>query len=292
MRVFLTGSSGFIGKHIREALEEAGHTVTLHSYSQSGILEEIPENTDIAVNSAGRLGGQGYTEDDLRKANFLLPVKMAGICRQRNIPLIHLSTPGVCGLRAGGRETDEYAPADLYERTKAQAELWLLENHPGVTILRPDFVFGAGDMHKYPLFRQVSKGWFPLVGRGGAKTRPTDARDVSRAVIEALPGGPLHGGVFNIAGSDILSVRETAITIADALGMKVKTIPIPRIILRIALKLGPLCPDALSESRYRLFGTDRYTDTGAASEAGFEPRYRFRQTAEEAVKWYRDRGLL
>lgn len=292
MKVFLTGATGFIGKHILNTLRDNGHTVFPHGHSTHGTLDDIPLEADLVVNSAGKLGGSGYSDSMLREANLDLPVRLAEICRHRNIPLIHLSTPGVCGLKPLGRETDEYSPEGIYEETKAQAEVELLRILPRVTILRPDFVFGTGDMHKYPLFRQVSRGFFPLVGRGNARTRPTDAEDVSAAVLRAFPGEPLEGDIFNIGGPEVLTIREIASEIALAMGRSVLAVPVPGFIFRTALKLGPLCPGVLSESRYRLFGTDRFVDTARASEAGFSPETPFIKTAEAAVSWYRERGLL
>ena len=284
MKVLLAGSTGFIGTHAAEALMEAGHRPIPYGSQEEGI--------DAVVNCAGRLGGPGITREELERSNLHLPLRLGEISVQRGIPMVHLSTPGVCGLRAGGMETDEYDPEGPYEETKAMAERELLKSVPGVTILRPDFVFGRGDMHKYPLFRQVSRGWFPLVGTGGAMTRPTDARDVAAAVLQALPGGNLHGGIFNIGGPEVLSVSETASVIARELGRRVLKVPVPRLLFRAALMLGPLCPGALSRSRYRLFGSHRFVNTGKARKAGFSPSFSFSQTVSEAVSWYRERGLL
>lgn len=284
MKVLLAGATGFIGSHTEEALLNAGHHTIRYGSPDEG--------ADAVVNCAGRLGGPGVTEEELRESNLRLPLRLGKLSVQRGIPLVHLSTPGVCGLRAGGLETDEYAPEGPYEETKALAERELLGSVPGVTILRPDFVFGRGDMHKYPLFRQVSRGWFPLVGTGGAKTRPTDVRDVAAAVLHAMPGGKLHGGIFNIGGPDVITVSETASVIAGKLGGRVLKIPVPRLLFRAALMLGPFCPGALSRSRYRLFGSHRFVNTEKAQRAGFSPSFSFSQTASEAVSWYRERGLL
>jgi len=290
--VLLTGAGGFIGGNTARTLREAGHEVVAYHRASAGIPVSVPDGADIVVNCAGKLGGQGHSKEDLREANFLLPTALADHCRKLNIPLIHLSTPGVCGLRANGKETDSFQPEGDYETIKAEADTYLLHNLPGVTILRPDFVFGPGDMHKLPLFRQVSKGWFPLVGAGLSRTRPTDVRDVARAVTESFPGGTLHGGVYNIAGPEIISVRQIAATIGSALNVKPVLVPVPRFVFRILLMLGPLCPSSLSKSRYRLFGTHRYTNTDKAQRAGFRPGHFFSDTALSAAEWYRERGLL
>lgn len=292
MNVFLTGASGFIGRYIRRAAETAGHTVITHSYSKQGTFSKLPPGIDLVVNSAGRLGGQGATFEELRAANVQLPVTLGKQCRKAGIPLIHLSTPGVTGLSANAGENCRYDPMGNYESTKVEAEKQLLSSCPGVTILRPDFVFGPGDMHKFPLFRQIHKGWFPLVGAGSARTRPTDVRDVANAVLNSFPGKVLSKGIYNIGGPDVLSVKEIAEYISVAIGKSVRFLPIPRFVFRTVLTWGPLCPKALSRSRYSLFGMDRFCNTDKARKKGFIPSRSFSLTAIDTVKWYRDQGLL
>ncbi|MCK5035199.1 MAG: NAD-dependent epimerase/dehydratase family protein [Candidatus Sabulitectum sp.] len=292
MNVFLTGASGFIGGYIKQAVENAGHHVVSHSFSRNGPLTKLPSEIDIVVNSAGRLGGQGATIKELKAANVQLPATLCDQCRKTGIPLIHLSTPGVTGLSANAGESSDYDPMGDYESTKVEAEKQLVSNSPGVTILRPDFVFGPGDMHKFPLFRQVHKGWFPLVGSGSARTRPTDVRDVAAAVLNSFPGGILSKGIYNIGGPQILSIRELAQHISVAMGKSVRFLPIPRFVFRTALTWGPLCPKALSRSRYNLFGMDRFCNTDKAGKKGFTAERSFALTAIDAVNWYKENGLL
>ncbi len=292
MKIFLTGSSGFIGGYIKKAAEKAGHSVVTHSFSKQGVFSVLPSGIDLAINSAGRLGGQGASIDELNAANVQLPLTMSLQCKLAGIPLIHLSTPGVTGLTADSKETHKYDPLGDYELSKVKAEKQLLNSCPKVTILRPDFVFGPGDMHKFPLFRQASKGWFPLVGKGDARTRPTDVRDVAEAVLNSFPGKPLHQGIYNIGGPEILSVRELVFMISVALGKSVQFIPIPHFVFKTALSLGPLCPNALSQSRYNLFGMDRFCNTNKAKKKGFAASHTFSITAIEAVNWYTKQGLL
>jgi nucleoside-diphosphate-sugar epimerase len=266
--------------------------VIAHSHSKLGELTTLPPGTEIVVNSAGRLGGQGCQREEFEAANVLLPATLCRECREACIPLIHLSTPGVNGLSADALESDPYNPMGIYEVTKTEAEKHLIANCPGVTILRPDFVFGAGDMHKLPLFKLVSKGWFPLIGTGSAKTRPTDVRDVARAVLQSFPGEVLAEGIYNIGGPEVLSVKEIAERISISMGKTVRFLPMPVLLFKIAVRLGPLCPKALSASRFRLFGSNRYTNIEKAGRKGFSPVYSFAQTASETIEWYKAKGLL
>lgn len=294
MKVFITGSGGFIGGALAKHLERTGHAVLHHPGRAYGPLV-VPEEADAVVNAAGRLGGKGTSRDELTEANALLPEALGSMCLEMGIPLVHLSTPGVCGLMAEGSEDLPFSPGGDYERTKAEGEqrLLALKLPPGaLTILRPDFVFGAGDRHKLDFFRQAARGWFPVVGREGPRTRPTHSRDVCRAVLASLPGGRLSGGVYNVGGPQVFSMAALAREAGNALGKRVLVLPAPRWLLRVGLSMGPLRPGALTESRLRLFGTDRFVSIRKAATAGFTPRHTFAEACTEAVSWYREKGLL
>lgn len=294
MRVFLTGAGGFIGGALRTHLERAGHTVAVHSGRSDGPVS-VPPYAEAVVNSAGRLVSGLSPQEEVSAANTLLPESLGRQCMALGVPLIHLSTPGVCGLVAEGSEDDPHSPEGLYELSKSQGEKRLLEiglPAGALTILRPDFVFGPADPHKLPLFRQIARGWFPVVGRDGPRTRPTHVRDVCRGVVSALPGGSLAGGVYNIGGPEVLTMGDVCRRAAAAMGRRVFVVPVPAVLIRLALAMGPLRPSALTPSRARLFGTDRFVSIARASAAGFTPCFSFGEAAAEAVEWYRREKLL
>jgi len=85
---------------------------------------------------------------------------------------------------------------------------------------------------------------------------------------------------------------EVARRTAAAMGRRVLVVRAPARLLRLALALGPLCPKALTPSRLRLFGTDRFVSLAKASAAGFTPSFSFDEAAADAVAWYRREKLL
>ncbi len=298
MKVFVTGAGGFIGSSIQDHLLNCGYTVAGHIRSEAGNLTEasLPDDTDVIVNAAGKLGVPGVDAVQLTNSNSMLPVILADFCEKHRIHLIHLSTPGVSGLHSDVPEDAPYDPWGVYEKTKMEAEV-SLRKHPlnernMITILRPDFVYGPGDMHKLELFKQVQKGWFPLIGSEGASIRPTYCADVCRAVETSIPGGCLNGGLYNIGGPEVLKFRDFILKTALSMGIKLKILPVPRLFFFLALKLGPLCPRALSESKYKLFGTDHFVSISRAEKAGFYPEYDVKKGVDKTVSWYRENRIL
>lgn len=296
MRVFVTGAGGFIGSRIASRLQDAGHEVVPHSRSRNGDLEpcSIPIDTEVMVNSAGRLGGKGVSLAEMELSNAGIPAMMADHCGRTGARIIHLSTPGVTGLLPEASEDSPYAPWGDYERTKALGERILLKEgvRELVTVLRPDFVYGPGDTHKLPLFRKAAGGFFPLIGRSGARIRPTFVEDVCSSVEASLPGGPISGGIYNIGGPDVVTVGELARRAGECMGRKVLLLPVPRVLFRLALLLGPLRPRSLSESRVRLLGEDHYVSIDRAAAAGFVPGWPVAGGVERTMEWYREEGYI
>ncbi|MEN8209964.1 MAG: NAD-dependent epimerase/dehydratase family protein, partial [Candidatus Fermentibacteria bacterium] len=242
MKIFVTGAGGFIGSSIMDHLLNRGHTVSGHIRAEAGNLTgtSLPADADVFVNAAGKLGGAGIEITELTNSNSRVPEILADFCYEHRIHLVHLSTPGVFGLLSDAPENAPYAPWGEYELTKAEGEI-LLRKHPlsqegMITILRPDFVYGPGDMHKLELFNQVQKGWFPVIGSEGATIRPTYCTDVCRAVEASLPGGCLNGGLFNIGGPEVLKFRDFILKTALSMDIQLKILSVPALFFSIALK--------------------------------------------------------
>jgi len=108
----------------------------------------------------------------------------------------------------------------------------------------------------------------------------------------SLPGGCLSGGLYNIGGLEVLKFRDFILKTASAMSVKLTVLPIPRLFFYLALKLGPLCPRALTESKYKLLGTDHYVSISRAKKAGFSPEWDMKSGLSKTVSWYRESGIL
>ena len=273
-------------------------SVERHIRSIDGDLTEasIPEKVDVIVNCAGRLGLPGVTSNQLTQSNVTLPILLADICRARNIHLIHLSTPGIAGLSADITEESPAEPWGDYEKSKYQAEEALrkhsISNSGLLTILRPDFVYGPGDRHKLPFFKQVGKGWLPLIGFKDVRIRPTFVSDVCSAIEDSMPGKCLNTGLFNIGGPEVVSIKEFGILIAQKMERKLFAIPIPKFFYVLALRSGPFKPRSLSRSRLRLFSEDHYVSISKAADAGFTSSISLSDGILKTLEWYRFEKLL
>lgn len=99
----------------------------------------------------------------------------------------------------------------------------------GVTILRPTMIFG--DMCDYNIskFIQLVDRSFilPVVSGGYALIQPVNARDLAKALYQALKVPETMGKAYNISGSDAVSIRKLYRMIGGALGKKRMIVSFP-----------------------------------------------------------------
>ncbi len=86
-------------------------------------LEKFCENCVCIVNCIGAIPQKKYSDTEMKQLNEVFPHTLAKFCKERNIPLIHLSTNCVfSGKHPNCKETDEKDAEDTYGASKAAGE--------------------------------------------------------------------------------------------------------------------------------------------------------------------------
>ncbi|GAH24932.1 unnamed protein product [marine sediment metagenome] len=132
MRILITGSRGFIGAHLVEALKKRKHEVTeLDLELGNDITKEIKGNYDIIYHLAAY--SLIKTRDNPRKAidvNIKGTLNVLELARKCNAKVIFSSASSVYGIPFYDvvKETDPIQPVSIYGTTKASAEI-LIETY-------------------------------------------------------------------------------------------------------------------------------------------------------------------
>lgn len=204
MRVMVTGSAGFIGKHVVKALTEAGHRVIPLDigipWVQADITQPLPRIPDVdAVIHLAALSHPRQCDDNPGKAfdiniqgtHNVLKMALASGAKK----VVFSSSAHVYDIPPRYLPTDELHPLRLnntYTTTKLLGEQLcqlFYENHGlSYTVLRLFNAYGPGQAQGYFIPDMIAKaktGFIEL--RGGETTKDwVYIEDVARAFLLAL----------------------------------------------------------------------------------------------------------
>lgn len=247
-RVLVTGASGLIGRRVLEILRPHYDPVALvrniettspdveviaADLSEPDFMTRLPSRMDGVIHLAQSPGFSRFPEcaPQVFQVNVRALSDLLNWAQKAGVgSFVHASTGGLYGRAA--RPFREEDPSCLegalahYVSTKAAAELIASAYSSvfNVTALRFFFVYGEGQK-KTMLFPRlaaaVSTGApVTLAGADGMRLNPVYVDDAAAATVAALR---LTGKtIVNVAGSEVLSMRE----IAEAIGAIVGKSPI------------------------------------------------------------------
>jgi nucleoside-diphosphate-sugar epimerase len=328
LKILVTGASGFIGRQLTRKLLTAGHNLRLLTRNKNNInnsvatnpqveviegdltkpadLDGLLDRVEIVCHLAGMLGQAGIGDDVYWAVNHQSTKNILDLCLQaKDIKrFIHCGSAGVQGPieNPPADENIPYAPTNIYETTKTEAEKAVLEYHQKhvlpVVVLRPEFVYGPEDLHVLGLFKAIAGGKFVVMGKGRSWLHPTYIDDVIQAFELALTIEQAIGQVYIIAAERAVTVRELADQIADTLGVK-RPFSIPVgvgwLLAEICEFLDRLLPIEMpfNRARFKYLVENRNFDiTKAKKELGYHPQFDLEKGIKATIDWYRKEGYL
>ena len=328
MTVLVTGATGFTGGHLARHLRRQGHQVAALVRPSSVAKAEAlkVDQVDIRVGdltdaeavrracdgcelvfhiaATYREAGQSdaaYTRVNVDGTRHVLEGALAARARR----VVHCSTGGVHGhiQHPPANEQAPFAPGDVYQRTKLQAEQLASrfgrERGLEVVVARPIGIYGPGDTRFLKMFRGIARGRFPMLGSGGVFYHLTYIDDLCRG-LELCGVVPAAAGRTDIrAGPEYTTLRELVARVAAELGASEPWIRLPVWPVWLA---GALCeavcvPLRIEPPLYRrrvdFYSKSRAFDTTRArQELGYNPTVDLKTGLHLTANWYRSQGLL
>lgn len=224
-KVLILGSSGMLGSYLCNLLEEKypEFKVIRNDKAEGGIditdeqqVREMVFETkaDYVVNCAA-FTDVNAAEDNPEiafKVNADAPEYMAKVCKEQDIPFLHISTDYVFGdNKEDGYMEDhsEFNPLNVYGVSKLDGEQRVLKTGGKNYILRTSWLFGPGatnfieKISKYAKELPVLKVVTDEVGCA------TYVKDLSEVIILALKE-KIDPGIYHVCSRDSLSRYEFA----------------------------------------------------------------------------------
>lgn len=322
----VTGANGFVGSRLCRELCEHGYTVTALHRKDSNLaglaglpvkkvvgdvtdrasLEAAADGADVVFHIAALFREAKFPDSVYWEANFEGTRNMLDVAVAKKVDrFIFCSTTGVHGhiYNPPADETAGYAPNDVYQRSKCEAEKLTLsyfrEGKIKGAVIRPTMIWGPGDKRIFKLFKGIATRKLPLIGDGKTLFHWVLVDDLVRGFRLAAENPASNGQVYLIGGDRIVTIRETFEAIAAALNRKLLPIRIPAWPLKIiGAVVESIClPFGWEPPIYRR-RVDFFTKSRAFSckkaerELGYHAAQSFEEEVALLVNWYRKAGWL
>lgn len=217
----------------------------------------------------------------------------------------YCSTTGVLGdVKAPpADETTPYAPLDVYQESKTEAEKlaldWFRSGRVAGSVIRPAMVYGPRDTRLFKLFRGIATRAFPIIGDGKTWCHWVLARDVARAFFLASQAPTSRGNLYIVGGQHPISLKDSMQIIADEYGVSLLPFRIPVLPIQIIGSLvETLClpfriEPPIHRRRADFFIKNRSFDCSRAQrDFGFEPSLPVEQEIRFVARWYQENGWI
>ncbi len=276
MKTLVTGATGFIGGHLVDVLQAAGHDVTAlvrptsdtthlkqaearlatGDVTDPASLQEACKGMDWVFHTAAVVGNYGtwshYRDVGVRGTKNVIDAAATAEVKR----FIHLGSIAVYGTRPRGKPFTEDTPFDEkperwnhYVREKVLSEKLLWKAHDEgrirATSIRPSVVVGPRDRNAIPRTIAILKSPLGSLAGNGENRLPTVViEELAEAIARAASADVAIGRAYNLSGKDPITQREFMRLFAEAAGLKPKTrgMPVP-----VAMSSA-----AILENAYRL----------------------------------------
>lgn len=278
--VVVIGGSGFVGRHMVQALARRGYRVRV-----------AVRRPDLA-NHLQPLGFPGQimpVQANLRfpellaraSASAFAVINLVGILYERGrqtFQAIHVDGVAAAAQAARTAGAERFiqvsaigadpASRSAYARSKAAGEAAALEAFPGATVICPAIVFGPEDsfFNRFAAMAVWSPA-LPLIGGGRSRFQPVYAGDVGEAVVRLFERGTTAGQVFELGGPEILTFRQLMEFVLRTIGRRRLLLPVPWWLATVqGAALGLLPSPLLTVDQVRLLRRDTVVSPAAGSD--------------------------
>ena len=316
-RVLITGAGGFIGSHLVDSQLERGfevraidlHLDLLQHQKDHPRLEiitgdltkvdliQLLNDVDTVYHLASAHLDVALSDEHYRLVNVVATRNLLAAAQRAGVRrFVHCSSVGVIGDVEQPPANEESAchPTNIYERTKLEGERVALEfaSQTGfpIVVMRPAWVYGPRCPRTAKLFRTISKGRFPIFGRGRNMRHPVYISDAIRGLELCAEAAGVEGEMFIVAGAQPVESKELVNAISRALRVRVQQIHFPvwlglagGAIIEIAFKLLGRRPPFSRRSIDFFLKHNAYDISKAQNRLGYQPQVNLQDGLQKTI---------
>ena len=314
-RVLVTGATGFVGRHICQALIAAGYVITAatRSPSATGIHPDVKivnvgnigpdtdwrqalDGVEIVIHAAGRTHvlrePKDISEESYKRTNFEATRALGNQAvkggAERFIFISSVKAGGEFSIPGQPLRAESFpAPEDPYGRTKLAAEAALFElareSQMKVLALRAPLIYGPGIKgNLLSLFKVVDRGIILPLKHTNNKRDLIYVRNLIAAIMKTIDLQNISHKVYYVCDGKSVSTSDLVKQISAALGRPARLICLPIPILRI---LGWIFGQ--SSRVRRLTETLEIDGTQFCKDAEWIPPFTMKEGLASTASWFK-----
>ncbi|WP_411359014.1 NAD-dependent epimerase/dehydratase family protein [Pseudidiomarina salilacus] len=243
MSLLITGSSGFIGRHLCAQLIAQQRSFEILDRELLA-LSAFPDSADTVIHLAGKAHNRHAPYAEFYDANCQYALNVASAAAAKGLKrFVYVSSSGVYGKSSSLTiltEESELIPSENYSRSKIEGErqLKLLSEDLGfdLVIVRPALVYGAdapGNIER--LLRLIDKSPVIPIGNDTNKRSFAYISNFVEFLLVVAEHPNAAGKVFNYKDSD-LSTHQLIDGFAHGMNKRPLTFSLPKRIWRVILR--------------------------------------------------------
>jgi nucleoside-diphosphate-sugar epimerase len=286
-KVLVTGSDGFVGRHLVPYLAAQGYKVI--AASRAALTFENPNIVAVRLpdlsapydwqpmlqqcNTVVHLAGiaHQFANDDLYdRVNHRATAALAEAafrCGTKHLVFVS-SIAAQSGATSDHELTEDEPPRpkNSYGKSKLAAEKAIRTSGVPFTILRPVVIYGEGEKGNFATFFRISRLPIPLpFGMLTARRSVLWIQNLNSAIGTALSNSRAHGETFIVSDPRPMTVADLVTRHRSSLGRSSLLLPIPERWLELSLKaIG-------QRALWERFGCPQIVDPSKLLEIGWNP---------------------
>lgn len=293
-KIFITGSTGFVGRHLITELSKrnipfiAGERSLYGDFVNQKNWAHILDGCDSVIHLAARVHVMDETSSDplseFRKMNVEATINLAHVAKKIGVKRFIL----ISSIKVNGEETvdrpfnasDTPYPQDPYGISKMEAEIELLKLHaPGifeVVIIRPPLIYGPGVKANFEKLFQYAGLKIPMpFGLVENKRSLVSVLNLVDLIMTTLIHPRAGGEIFMVSDDRDLSLSKLIRLMAKVQKKKAFLLPVPVGLMKFAATM-------LGKKSYidRLFGNLQVDIEKTKKLLNWKPPYSFEETFE------------
>jgi nucleoside-diphosphate-sugar epimerase len=320
MKIFISGATGFIGRHLAESLIKEGHEIKtivrkssdLSLMENLGIEANLGDITDYASLQKSVKGCELIYNTAVAKsgAKRCYQVNIQGtenIMRaalESNVPhVVHCSSTKIYGRQKKqiANDNEPFKPRGDYAITKLESEkiIWkyVEKYQASATIARLTRVMGPRSLSLLNLFRDVVNNNVTVIGSGKVSIQVTYIDDIIDGL--KLCGGKQASGEGYIIGTDeYFTLEQLIATIARHAGVKCTPINIPAAPFVLAASVGHFICDFFGKEPQILHKIDFFTKhlahdiSKTKHQLGYSTKVSLGEGVQRTLNWYQQNNYI